>query len=124
LILVAHYPFPFLSTILYYSCIGTAAQAPGALPPTANQGMLDNKCRFCYRIRIENRSEQHVQLLGRYWSIQELVEDPESETGYDQPEPMVVNAPVTGAGTYCMCVYICMSVCLLFVTVENGWMDR
>jgi uncharacterized protein affecting Mg2+/Co2+ transport len=74
-----------------FSCIGTTPSAPGALD--------DTRYRYCYRIRIENRSDRHVQLLGRFWSIQKLVENnAEDGTNY-QPEPMVVQAPITGAGT-------------------------
>jgi uncharacterized protein affecting Mg2+/Co2+ transport len=75
--------------LLLFSCIGTTPPAPGA--------MLDNHntYRFAYRIRIENRSQEHVQLLGRFWNIQELPVEQDGE----RPEPMVVHAPVTGAGT-------------------------
>jgi uncharacterized protein affecting Mg2+/Co2+ transport len=48
---------------------------------------------FAYRVRVENMSDQHVQLLGRYWHIQETNEDGEER------EPVIVDAPVTGAGT-------------------------
>jgi uncharacterized protein affecting Mg2+/Co2+ transport len=59
--------------------------------------MLERKFRFAYRVRVENLSDQHVQLLGRYWHIQETNEDghePDMERA-----PVVVDAPVTGAGT-------------------------
>jgi len=58
------------------------------------------KNRFNYRIRIENLSDQEtVQLLGRYWHIQEL----ESTNGEDDNmeeigEPIIVDAPNSGAG--------------------------
>jgi uncharacterized protein affecting Mg2+/Co2+ transport len=65
--------------------------------------MDETKYRFSYRIRIENRSpNKHVQLLGRFWSIQELVERDEEDVkeGMAKKAPMVVQAPITGAGTY------------------------
>lgn len=62
---------------------------------------LDSKYRFAYRIRIENISSpeqpRYIQLLGRYWHIQEI--DANGEPDLDHP-PVIVDAPVTGAGTY------------------------
>jgi uncharacterized protein affecting Mg2+/Co2+ transport len=58
---------------------------------------LDHKFRFAYRVRVENLSDQHVQLLGRYWHIQETKEDGEEPDM--ERSPVVVDAPVTGAGT-------------------------
>jgi uncharacterized protein affecting Mg2+/Co2+ transport len=59
--------------------------------------MLETKYRFAYRIRVENVSDQHVQLLGRYWHIQDATDDGEPD---DSREPVILNAPVTGAGMY------------------------
>jgi hypothetical protein len=70
-------------------CIGTTTTSAAA--------MLDTKYTFCYRVRVENVSNEHVQLLGRYWNIQEM--DQGEQEPYSRP-PMVVNAPTTGAGTY------------------------
>jgi uncharacterized protein affecting Mg2+/Co2+ transport len=47
------------------------------------------------RIRVENLSNEHVQLLGRNWHIQETTEDGEDD---DSRPPVVVDAPFTGAG--------------------------
>jgi uncharacterized protein affecting Mg2+/Co2+ transport len=58
--------------------------------------MLETKYRFAYRIRVENVSDQHVQLLGRYWLMQETSGDAEPDA--TRP-PVIVDAPVTGAGT-------------------------
>lgn len=57
--------------------------------------MLENKHRFTYRIRVENLSDQCVQLLGRYWHIQEVPDAGEPDA---TNEPVVVDAPYTGAG--------------------------
>ena len=57
--------------------------------------ILENKFRFAYRIRVENVSDQNVQLLGRYWRIRELTADGEED---DSKEDVVVNSPATGAG--------------------------
>ena len=68
--------------------------------------MLESKYRFAYRVRVENVGEQHVQLLGRFWYIQELnpTTSPSKKSSQSpsiQPErtstpPIVVDAPVTG----------------------------
>ena len=79
---------------------------------SAMKGEINN--RFAYRIRVENTGiieteimddkskdkdtnattkgpGQPVQLLGRFWSIE--------ENGDGASEPVVVKAPTTGAGT-------------------------
>lgn len=56
----------------------------------------DVKNRFNYRMRIENLSDQEsVQLLGRYWHIQEL--EAEGKGGKEVGEPIIVDAPNSGA---------------------------
>ena len=69
--------------------------------------IAEMKNRFNYRIRIENLSDQEtVQVLGRYWHIQEL----ESREGEDEEvgDPIIVDAPNSGAGkpvgTRCLAV--------------------
>lgn len=59
--------------------------------------ILENKFRFAYRIRVENVSDQCVQLLGRYWRIQELTPEGEED---DSKETVVVDSPATGAGRF------------------------
>jgi uncharacterized protein affecting Mg2+/Co2+ transport len=49
------------------------------------------RTRFAYRIRIENHGAHAIQVLGRTWLIQELLND--QPTG----EPVRVHAPQTGA---------------------------
>ena len=57
------------------------------------------KNRFNYRIRIENLSDQEtVQLLGRYWQIQELESTSEGEEDIKVGDPIIVDAPNSGAG--------------------------
>eukprot|EP00980_Cylindrotheca_fusiformis_P026455 scaffold16189_cov125-Cylindrotheca_fusiformis.AAC.11 len=68
-------------------CIGTS-DPTSHFPPAAFSTGLQSKHRFAYRIRIENLSDQYVQLLGRHWHISE------EEGGND---PVVVDAPGTGA---------------------------
>lgn len=68
-------------------CIGTS-DPTSHFPPAASPSGLQSKHRFAYRMRIENLSENYVQLLGRYWHISE-------EAGND--DPVVVDAPGTGA---------------------------
>lgn len=76
-------------------CIGTSS--PTSHFPPAVSPSLEIKHRFAYRIRIENLSdEDHVQLLGRYWCIEEEEEEGGSEQSV---EPVIVDAPRTGAGT-------------------------
>ena len=81
------------------SCVGKTVPS-SSLPPAAVPGALESKYRFAYRIRIENTSTneqpQYVQLLGRYWHIQET--DENDEPDLDHP-PVIVDAPVTGVGT-------------------------
>lgn len=57
--------------------------------------ILEKKFRFAYRIRVENVSDQAVQLLGRYWCIEELTEDGKED---DSKEKVKVDSPATGAG--------------------------
>lgn len=71
-------------------CIGRATKSPMA----AMKGEINN--RFAYRIRVENTGlgeegmgGKPIQLLGRFWSIE--------EEGEDASEPVVVKAPTTGA---------------------------
>jgi uncharacterized protein affecting Mg2+/Co2+ transport len=66
-----------------------------SLPPAEMVAILDNKFRFAYRIRVENVSDQTVQLLGRYWCIKELTDDDKED---DSKETVVVDSPATGAG--------------------------
>ena len=93
----AFFPHTFFIWISFFqnSCLGRTLSAPGMIADDNDDD--DINCRFSYRIRIENRSSRHVQLIGRFWSIQELNDN---ENGNDPPEPMVVHAPYTGAGTY------------------------
>ena len=49
-----------------------------------------------HRIRVENLSDQHIQLLGRYWHIQET-DDNDVGGSYSRP-PIIVDQPNTGAG--------------------------
>ena len=78
-------------------CIGVSSPA-SMMPPSADTSMFETKYRFAYRIRVENVSnDEHVQLLGRYWHIQDTDESGAPDTSR---EPVEVNAPVTGAGTY------------------------
>lgn len=56
--------------------------------------ILEKKFRFAYRIRIENQSDESVQLLGRYWHIEELTQDGDVD---DSEPPIRVNSPETGA---------------------------
>ena len=110
-----------------------------ALPPAAVPTMLETKHRFAYRIRVENLSRQkvdnndenkdgiyaseteennHVQLLGRHWNVQELDDDEislaaafggsmnideadgDANTDLFDREPVIVDAPSTGAGKH------------------------
>ena len=57
--------------------------------------ILALKYRFAYRIRVENVSDQAVQLLGRYWCIEELTQDGKED---DSKEKVIVDSPTTGAG--------------------------
>ena len=66
--------------------------------------ILESKFRFAYRIRVENVSDESVQLLGRYWCIQELTVDGSVD---DSKEGVVVDSPATGAGTSRHCVNAC-----------------
>ena len=76
--------------------MGASATAGALVPPQhPASSLLQSKYRFAYRIRIENLSDQNVQLLGRYWAIQE---DTGSSTQSEQP--VIVDAPSTGAGKY------------------------
>ena len=66
--------------------------------------MADTKYRFSYRIRIENTSDEHIQLLGRFWNIQEYDDTNDNDeregnktTGVASKDPIIVNAPFTGA---------------------------
>jgi ApaG protein len=68
-------------------CIGTS-DPTSHFPPAALPGGLQSKHRFAYRMRIENLSDQHVQLVGRYFHISE-------EEG--EEDPVMVDAPSTGA---------------------------
>ena len=95
-------------TIVTSRCIGLASPATSAWPTSpAAIALLDpnqkNRYSFGYRIRIENlTTNQHVQLLGRHWHIQEIGPDEEGEdfkSEYSTP-PIVVDAPTTGAGAY------------------------
>ena len=57
------------------------------------------------RIRVENLSDRHVQLLGRYWHIQETdesgVKDKDDDDDQsDSRPPIIVDQPTTGAGMY------------------------
>mmetsp|Transcript_9356 Transcript_9356/g.10676 ORF Transcript_9356/g.10676 Transcript_9356/m.10676 type:complete len:316 (-) Transcript_9356:282-1229(-) len=74
-----------LRVVATSSCIGKAASA------TSQQ---ETKNRFAYRIRVENSSnnDKTVQLLGRSWVILE-----ENKDGTNQTDPVIVNAPTTGA---------------------------
>jgi uncharacterized protein affecting Mg2+/Co2+ transport len=56
--------------------------------------MFERKFRFAYRIRVENVSDQSIQLLGRYWCVKELTADGRED---DTKERIVVDAPATGA---------------------------
>jgi ApaG protein len=85
-------------------CVGTSSSFshfPSALDPrlkhyrpgTGSPPNFEDKHRFAYRIRIENISEEeHIQLLGRYWYIQEGEDDGSEETD----DPVIVDAPKTG----------------------------
>lgn len=74
-------------------CIGTSSAVGGVLVPPQHpaSAILQSKYRFAYRIRIENLSENNVQLLGRYWRIQEY------DASAMEEEPVIVDAPITGA---------------------------
>ena len=57
------------------------------------RGLAGIKNRFTYRIRIENMSDQETfQLLGRYWHIEEVDNEEESN-------PIIVDRPDEGACT-------------------------
>lgn len=73
-------------------CIGTSNPI-AHFPPAAAPSEMQPKHRFAYRIRIENLSDQHVQLIGRYWYIEESEDD--------SNEPVVVDAPTTGVVGQC-----------------------
>ena len=92
--------FNRLYFVIINSCIGKASKSPIA----AQKGEINN--RFAYRIRVENtgipideednendsNESRPVQLLGRHWSIE--------ENGENAAEPIIVEAPTTGAGKY------------------------
>lgn len=69
---------------------------PTAVSALSPNNPIEQKVRFAYRIRVENNSNGPVQLLGRYWVIEEL-----DDTGaVDKLKgPVVVDSPTTGAGT-------------------------
>ena len=79
--------------ILLTSFAATPAAVGGVLVPPQHpaSAILQSKYRFAYRIRIENLSENNVQLLGRYWRIQE------HDASEMEEEPVIVDAPITGA---------------------------
>lgn len=78
-------------------CIGTTSPTVvSSLAPAEMAAILEIKYRFAYRIRVENVSEDSVQLLGRYWCIKELTADGKDD---DSKEEVVVDSPATGAGT-------------------------
>lgn len=85
-------------------CIGRSVKSPMA----ASRGQVNN--RFAYRIRVENMgtmssttsdgedvsidSGKPVQLLGRYFRIEEERDD---DGDKEDAEPVIVKAPTTGA---------------------------
>lgn len=70
-------------------CVGRSASAP------RNAAAVTFKYRFVYRIRMENTTQdQHLQLLGRSWVIQE---GDESDNPLDKTNSIRVHAPHTGA---------------------------
>lgn len=95
------------------SCIGTTSPVTSAQQPstkkdnsattTTTSSILETKLRFAYRIRIENSTDSPtaVQLLGRYWHIQDLNHDGSVD---ETKPPVIVDSPTTGAGT-CVCVW-------------------
>ena len=90
--LYSHVSILFLNNNNSY--IGTTSPT-ATLPPSVVPGtsILETKNKFAYRIRIENVSQtQYVQLLGRYWYIEETSDDEEHRP------PIVVDQPNTGAG--------------------------
>lgn len=91
--------FPLIS-FFHARCIGsTSPTVVSSLSPAEMTAILENKFRFTYRIRVENVSDKSVQLLGRYWCIEELTEDGKED---DSKEKAVVDSPTTGAGTCSM----------------------
>lgn len=74
------------------------------------------KHRFNYRIRIENLSDQEsVQLLGRLWHIEDL--GLPRKQGTDEENPIIVDAPKTGAGKYSANIQYCSHMQSLYHTL-------
>lgn len=86
-----------LTPLIYYillSCIGSTSPTAVSSVAPIEMSIFEQKYRFAYRIRVENVSKESVQLLGRYWCIEELAENGQED---DTKEKVVVDSPATGA---------------------------
>ena len=96
LFVTSHWKVRYSHSLFFFlvRCIGsTSPTAVSSVPPTQTS-LFERKFRFAYRIRVENVSNQNVQLLGRYWCIEELTAGGKED---DTKERVVVDSPATGA---------------------------
>ena len=90
-----------LSSVSYEKDIRVVATSRhiGSSHMGPRRAAVGTKHRFNYRMRIENLSDQEtVQLLGRYWQIQDLSIPSEGGEAVEVGDPIIVDAPNSGAG--------------------------
>jgi ApaG domain len=82
-----------LTSVSYENDVRVVATSRHIGSSLVGRGSPVLKNRFTYQIRVENLSDQAtVQLLGRYWHIEEV-------DGSEQSTPTIVDRPDEGAGT-------------------------